>query len=299
MDSTTNNWVQYMTGLPNVIINELEIIRSVGKLRAATYGRGIWESDLHIAPTKAVAKYISDINSICPGESIQFRDRSYNNIDSVKWIFQGGSPATSNAKNPLVTYSSAGNFDVTLMAKDAVGWDTLFVDDAIFIGGYSDRNIPESEDFEAPNFFLTNQDWKIIDVNPTHPNNKKWLQQEYAPGEYAVYINNNNSDIRNHVDQLVTPAFNISNFISPQLEFDLAHKTYGGNTYIDTLRVLYSSDCGQNIGELYKKWGTNLATVPGNYTAFYIPINSDFRTEVIALNNVIGKNAVSFVFVLP
>lgn len=45
-DATMNDWVYYNDGLPNVIINELEIQYSAGKLRAATYGRGLWESDL-------------------------------------------------------------------------------------------------------------------------------------------------------------------------------------------------------------------------------------------------------------
>ena len=47
-DSTmNNNWSQYNTGLPNVIVNELEIQHTLGKLRAATYGRGLWETDLY------------------------------------------------------------------------------------------------------------------------------------------------------------------------------------------------------------------------------------------------------------
>jgi photosystem II stability/assembly factor-like uncharacterized protein len=46
-DSTMSEWMPYMTGLPNVAITELEIHYGVNKIRAATYGRGIWESDLN------------------------------------------------------------------------------------------------------------------------------------------------------------------------------------------------------------------------------------------------------------
>ncbi|MCC6721586.1 MAG: T9SS type A sorting domain-containing protein [Bacteroidia bacterium] len=42
----TNNWTQYGTGLPLVAINELEIQEKSAKLRVATYGRGLWETDL-------------------------------------------------------------------------------------------------------------------------------------------------------------------------------------------------------------------------------------------------------------
>ena len=45
-DAGATSWVLFNTGLPNVIVSELEIRHSTGKLRACTYGRGLWESDL-------------------------------------------------------------------------------------------------------------------------------------------------------------------------------------------------------------------------------------------------------------
>jgi len=36
-----------MKNLPNVIVNELEIFYPSHKIRAATFGRGLWESDLY------------------------------------------------------------------------------------------------------------------------------------------------------------------------------------------------------------------------------------------------------------
>ncbi|MGB1317646.1 MAG: VPS10 domain-containing protein, partial [Flavobacteriales bacterium] len=44
-DKNLSEWEPYMTGLPNVIVNELEIHEATNMLRAATYGRGIWESE--------------------------------------------------------------------------------------------------------------------------------------------------------------------------------------------------------------------------------------------------------------
>jgi hypothetical protein len=49
-DNTTAGWVVYSDGLPNVVILELEIFApgtANALLRAASYGRGIWESDLY------------------------------------------------------------------------------------------------------------------------------------------------------------------------------------------------------------------------------------------------------------
>jgi hypothetical protein len=41
------DFVPYFNGLPNVIVNELDIHHGLGKIRAATYGRGLWEAPLY------------------------------------------------------------------------------------------------------------------------------------------------------------------------------------------------------------------------------------------------------------
>ena len=57
-NNTMTSWVPYMTGLPNVPVSELEVQVSAAKIRAATYGRGIWQSDLAtgIAGTEELAQ---------------------------------------------------------------------------------------------------------------------------------------------------------------------------------------------------------------------------------------------------
>ena len=46
-DNTMTEWMPYMSGLPNVVVKELEIQYGIGKIRAATFGRGIWESNVN------------------------------------------------------------------------------------------------------------------------------------------------------------------------------------------------------------------------------------------------------------
>ena len=45
-DGSMSDWVLFSTGLPNVVVNELEISYNNNKLWAATFGRGLWNSDL-------------------------------------------------------------------------------------------------------------------------------------------------------------------------------------------------------------------------------------------------------------
>ncbi len=56
------DWIPYMTGLPNVIVNELEIHYGSGKIRAATFGRGVWESDLQTPPNSINLKNNLNVN---------------------------------------------------------------------------------------------------------------------------------------------------------------------------------------------------------------------------------------------
>ncbi len=52
MDSTQTTWTHYSTGLPNVIVDDIDINYTNYKIRAATYGRGLWECSL---PASALA----------------------------------------------------------------------------------------------------------------------------------------------------------------------------------------------------------------------------------------------------
>lgn len=46
-DNSLTDWINYNTGMPNVVIGELEIQYSNSTIKAATFGRGLWESPLY------------------------------------------------------------------------------------------------------------------------------------------------------------------------------------------------------------------------------------------------------------
>lgn len=68
-DDVSGDWEPYMTGLPNVMIHELEINYSEFKLYAATYGRNVWKTDLYdfVAPSLTVNVIET---TYCPDESL-------------------------------------------------------------------------------------------------------------------------------------------------------------------------------------------------------------------------------------
>jgi PKD repeat protein len=126
-DTSMSDWLNYSGNMPNVIINELEIDTNINKIRACTFGRGLWEADLYsTGPTgPPVANFSADQTSVYEGDSVSYTDLSTNSPTSWSWSFSGGSPATSSDQHPVVTYNSSGTYDVSLIATNSSGSDTL------------------------------------------------------------------------------------------------------------------------------------------------------------------------------
>ncbi|TDQ23886.1 discoidin domain-containing protein [Tenacibaculum caenipelagi] len=72
-----------------------------------------------------VANFTSNTTSIISGQQISFTDSSTNNPTSWNWAFEGGTPATSTAQNPVVTYTTEGTYNVTLTASNTTGSHTI------------------------------------------------------------------------------------------------------------------------------------------------------------------------------
>jgi len=66
-------------------------------------------------------------------EKVQFWDRSLANPTSWQWTFENGEPATSNARNPSVIFSSLGAKSVTLIASNDKGSSELVQEQVVHI----------------------------------------------------------------------------------------------------------------------------------------------------------------------
>ncbi|PLX07178.1 MAG: hypothetical protein C0596_12355, partial [Marinilabiliales bacterium] len=71
-----------------------------------------------------VASFSSTPTTICEGESVTFTDGSTNTPTSWSWTFDGGTPGTSAVQDPVITYNTAGTYQVELTATNAFGSDT-------------------------------------------------------------------------------------------------------------------------------------------------------------------------------
>ncbi len=71
-----------------------------------------------------VADFSADNTNIETGQSVNFTDLSTNNPTSWSWTFEGGTPGSSMAQNPTITYDTPGTYTVSLTASNAAGSDT-------------------------------------------------------------------------------------------------------------------------------------------------------------------------------
>jgi PKD repeat protein len=72
-----------------------------------------------------VADFQALLFQVNAGTAIQFNDKSSNGPTTWSWSFDGGTPNTSTQQNPIITYHQAGVYNVTLIATNSNGVDTV------------------------------------------------------------------------------------------------------------------------------------------------------------------------------
>jgi hypothetical protein len=87
-----------------------------------------------IASCSAVAQaQFTSPDSICLGACIDFTNLSLNS-SNYQWMFQGAFPTTSVTSNPInICYNNPGTYDVTLIASNINGSDTLTLSNYITV----------------------------------------------------------------------------------------------------------------------------------------------------------------------
>jgi PKD repeat protein/photosystem II stability/assembly factor-like uncharacterized protein len=292
-DDNISNWQSYMTNLPKVIVMELEIHYSSNKIRAATFGRGMWESDLYSPlPTLPIAQFNSSNTNICPGGCAVFSDLSINAYPQWTWYFPGGSPATSTLQNPLVCYNNTGLYNVSLVMVNAFGTDSVNLLNFIEVQPANVFNVPLIEGFE--NGTATPTNWRIIN----NDNDMTWDYQSlfgaYGLSNSCIYMDNRQEDLSGTKDYIYLPALDFTNITSPELSFDIAYAQKSiANT--DTLAVYYTTDCGSTKTKIWEKSGSALTTAPNIYSVF-TPDSNDWRNEIVNLNMLSGMPSANLLF---
>lgn len=93
------------------------------------YGNNLYIDDVEIrgicsaVQVAPAAAFSANVTTICVGQSVSYTNQSQN-ATTYNWTFNGGTPATSTATNPSVTYNTPGTYTVSLVASNGAQSNT-------------------------------------------------------------------------------------------------------------------------------------------------------------------------------
>lgn len=248
-------------------------------LTSSTAGRNqIWTStnlaNVGASTTPTLCKALFDVTKtvICAGESLTFTDQSYNNATGWTWTFNGGSPATSSAQNPTVTYNTPGTYTVVLTATDGANSNTLTRTNYITVLPNA-TTLPFYESFEGlstitPTYFVDNAAGNGWIVTNTAGNS----------GTNSAKLSNYNETAGN-VDAFSSQAIDLSTINSTTgvtMSFRYAYRKRV-STNNDILKIFASKDCG-STWDIRKTLSATTMSGSSLVTSAYTPASGDWVT---------------------
>ena len=287
-NNTMNAWALDNTNLPLTIgTSALKPFYRDGKIRLASYGKGIWESNLFEAPTRPVAKIMVDkLIANCANDLFYFDDYSMLNHTEATWAwtFENANIETSNIRNPEVSFNFAGTHLVGLTVTNAAGLSST---DSITIVTQGIATTALEHDFEVE--FIP-EGWYLegsSDFSWTYTTAVGGFGQSTS----CMLVNNYNISEVGAFCDLIAPI-NMASTLTEDafLTFDVAYAQYS-DAYADGLEVLLSLDCGTTYTSVYNKAGSVLATAPDS-TGEFVPTDTQWRTETVDLSSFIGSETV-------
>ena len=117
---TTPNWAPTNNGLANVRTTMIRYRAVDQQIAVASYGRGIFTSNVFATTTDANFKVESSVGYV--GHPVQFSDASILANDDWSWDFGDGGTATS--QNPIHTFETPGVYDVSLSVSSGSDTET-------------------------------------------------------------------------------------------------------------------------------------------------------------------------------
>jgi len=77
------------------------------------------EDEGKISTSPVTADFTANTTNVLTGTPVAFTDKSTGDVTAWSWIFEGATPEKSHVQNPVVAYTEAGTYKVTLVVSNA------------------------------------------------------------------------------------------------------------------------------------------------------------------------------------
>ena len=149
------------------------------------------------------ANFSASATSVMEGSSVTFTDQSANNPTQWNWAFEGGTPSVSTQKNPVVSFSKAGSYGVTLKVSNDNSTDEILKSGyiqvsmptpvAAFTASSSNIQAGASVQFTSTSTNATSYSWSFEGGNPSTSTQTNPVVQYPNPGTFAVTLTASNA----------------------------------------------------------------------------------------------------------
>jgi PKD repeat protein len=185
-----------------------------------------------------VANFTSNIQTFCEESCVNFFDLSTNNPTSWQWSFPGGIPSTSTQQNPFICYSAPGSYDVTLVACNSNGCDTLTIPGFIVVNpNPPSPQLTINSDTICATFNPGYSYQWYYNVNTLIPGATNYCYVAIFPGSYHVVVTDPNGCIASSDTVLITGIH--ASALSPEFSLSL---TTSPVSHTITMDVVYYSE---------------------------------------------------------
>jgi photosystem II stability/assembly factor-like uncharacterized protein len=270
-DDSMSAWAPFDTNLPNVSVTDLEINLDDAKLIAATFGRGIWQTDIPVQLPSDDIKFLSiknptaDINcgsTVTP--KVEVKNNGLNTISLITFNYTIDGTSSSFVWNGSLASSliTEINLPTTILSKGAHTIDvtTIIVNDTYSYNnqGTASFYINDSGTIGAVNPFTTASN-ALISYNEGGQGSQ-WVRGVRTSGIMSssgntVYTTNLTGNYPDMIKSyLVSQCYNLSNVINPQISFAMKYQVE--NNW-DIVYVQYSTNFGSSwsvLGEMGPTW---------------------------------------------
>ncbi|MCW5912307.1 MAG: T9SS type A sorting domain-containing protein [Cyclobacteriaceae bacterium] len=168
------NYMDYTNDACMNIFTQGQKTRMMAVLQVSPRRKSLVESNLCSPIVADVPTANFDVNStvVLLGGDATFTDLSTNFPTNWAWTFEGGDPATSTSRNPVVRYHTPGVYTVTLVATNALG---------------------SSAPLERTDYILVSEEGLCSSDNNFKSTDTQSLIKLSAFGSYSGYLTGHNS----------------------------------------------------------------------------------------------------------